>query len=192
MISAITATAVRRKLDEEEDGFLKRILVLGVSAGAGKSTFARKLGQELDIPVIYLDGFYFKSGWKETTPEEFEAKQLHAARGERWIIEGNYSSTLTCREDRADTIIYLELPLALCLYRVVKRRIQFHGRTRPELGEGCPEKLDWKFLRYIVSTFARRRKSMRKQMAQYRQEGRTAITLQYRREIEKFMKRVVS
>jgi len=166
---------------------MKRVLIMGVSSGAGKSTFARKLGSKLDIPVCYLDGLNFEKGWKEVSRAEFENQQRKAILGEKWIIEGNYSSTLSCREDRADTIIYLELPLALCLYRVVKRRIRYHGRTRPELGQDCPEKLDWQFLKYIITTYTRRKKSMRKQIAHYREEGRTAIMLQSRREIRAFL-----
>ncbi|GKV68192.1 topology modulation protein [Sporosarcina sp. NCCP-2716] len=169
---------------------MKRILILGVSAGAGKSTFARQLGEKLDIQVCYLDGLNFKEGWEEVTRESFEEAQREAASGDKWIIEGNYSSTLACREDRADTIIYLELPLALCLYRVMKRRIRYHGKTRHELGGGCPEKLDRQFVRYIITTYARRKKSMRKRLAHYQQEGRTVVTLQSRREIREFLRRL--
>ncbi|MDQ0272841.1 adenylate kinase family enzyme [Cytobacillus purgationiresistens] len=35
-----------------------RIMVIGVSAGAGKSTFARKLGDALHLPVYHLDSYY--------------------------------------------------------------------------------------------------------------------------------------
>lgn len=69
---------------------MKRIMVLGVSAGAGKSTFAQRLGRVLDIPVYYLDVFYWKPGWIESSLTEFSDAQRKVVCGERWIIEGNY------------------------------------------------------------------------------------------------------
>lgn len=107
-----------------------------------------------------------------------------------WIMEGNYSKSASVREERADTLIYLELPLYLCLYRVLKRRIRYHRQTRPELGEACPEKLDWKFLKYIVTTYKRRRVDMRKRIKRFLIEGKKVVHLQSRREIQEFISQI--
>ena len=166
---------------------MQRILVMGVSAGAGKSTFADALGDRLGFPVTYLDGLYFERGWKEVSDEVFKERQKDVASNDTWIIEGNYSKTLSVRENRADTIIYTELPLWLCLVRVCKRRIRFHRQTRPELGEGCPEKLDWAFLKYIVTTYKGRKRSMRNRMEHYRVSGKRVIILHSRRQVHEFL-----
>lgn len=139
---------------------MKRILVIGVSAGVGKSTFAKRLGQVLGLKVHHLDTLYWKPGWVETPLEEFRAAQEEIVKNKEWIIEGNYSSTFDLRMSTADTIIYLELPLRICLYRVVKRRIQNHGKTRSDMTKGCPEKLDWPFIKFIVTTYKARKSKM--------------------------------
>ncbi|MBD7909483.1 P-loop NTPase family protein [Sporosarcina gallistercoris] len=169
---------------------MRRILVMGVSAGAGKSTFARNLGEILDYPVTFLDSLYFEPGWQEVPSEVFEQRQLDATAGSTWIIEGNYSRTVSVRETNADTVIYLELPLYLCLFRVLKRRIRYHKQTRPDMGKECREKLDWVFLKYIVTTYRRRRVDMRSRMRNYTEEGKNVFLLQSRRQIREFLQMV--
>jgi len=68
---------------------------------------------------------------------------------EEWIIDGNYGRTMDIRLRKADTIIYLDYPTYLCLFRAIKRRIQYHGKTRPDMGEGCKERIDRQFIRWI-------------------------------------------
>ncbi|MFP7226420.1 hypothetical protein SFC42_25370 [Priestia filamentosa] len=79
---------------------------------------------------------------------------------DQWIIEGNYKNTFQIRLQRADTIIYLELSLHVCLYRVLKRFWMNRGKTRADLGEGCEKKLDWTFLKSICTTYYGRKKRM--------------------------------
>jgi adenylate kinase family enzyme len=69
--------------------------------------------------------------------------------GEQWIIDGNYSSTMDLRLPRAETIIFLDFPRWLCLLRVLRRWLAYYGDTRPDLPDGCPEKVDFAFLRWI-------------------------------------------
>ncbi|MCG3086533.1 topology modulation protein [Sporosarcina cyprini] len=169
---------------------MKRVMVIGVSAGVGKSTFARRLGEKLGIEVTHLDRLYWKPGWKEAPAAEFSQAQERVVQRERWIMEGNYTSTFPIREPHADTVIYLELPLYICLYRVLKRRIQFHGKTRDDLTEGCPEKIDWPFLRFILTTYRRRKKKMNERLARYAAEGKTVYYLHSSKQIEEYLKNV--
>lgn len=169
---------------------MQRILVMGISAGAGKSTVARILGEKLNYPVTYLDSLYFEPGWKEVNDAIFQQRQVDVTVGSSWVIEGNYSRTLQVREKYADTIVYLELPLYLCLYRVVKRRIRYHRQTRPDMGKECPEKLDWEFLKYIVTTYRRRKVDMRGRMRRYVVEGKKVFLLQSRRQVQDFLQKL--
>jgi adenylate kinase family enzyme len=162
-------------------------MVIGVSAGVGKSTFARRLGELLGINATHLDCYYWKPGWIEAPAEEFSAAQQEIVQRDRWIIEGNYTSTIDIREPHADTVIYLELPLRVCLYRVVKRRIQYHGKTREDLTEGCPEKIDWAFIKFILTTYGRRKKKMLERMQRYASEGKTVHHLKSSAQIEGFL-----
>lgn len=128
---------------------MKRIAVIGCS-GAGKSTFSSKLAGVLGLPLYHLDAYYWKPGWIPSPREEWHAFVEALSSQEEWIIDGNYSSTLDIRLQYADTVIFLDMPMWLCLYGIVKRRIQYHGRTRPDMNEGCPEKLDMEFVRWVL------------------------------------------
>ncbi|WP_445669320.1 AAA family ATPase [Paenibacillus sp. FSL R7-0204] len=69
----------------------------------------------------------------------------------------NYSRTMDSRLKRADVIIFLDSPRILCMYRIVKRRLMYHNQTRPDMNEGCPEKLDWTFVKWVWNYKARSR-----------------------------------
>ena len=68
-----------------------------------------------------------------------------------WIIDGNYQRCLRLpiRLERADTAFFFDYPRRLCLYRALKRIVSNRKRTRPDMGEGCPERFDWEFMKFI-------------------------------------------
>ncbi|MDY0394264.1 topology modulation protein [Virgibacillus halophilus] len=172
---------------------MEKILVMGVSAGAGKSTFAKKLGSKLHIEVTHLDALFWKPGWIQTGMEEFASSQREIVHGrDRWIVEGNYTGTYEIRAEHADTIIYLELPLYICLYRVFKRWLKNRGKTRPDLGVGCPEKLDWEFISFICTTYYPRKRKMRKWLQSFQAdgEGRAVYFLKGKKRINSFIENV--
>lgn len=118
--------------------------------GAGKSTASSKVAKLFDLPLFHMDKLNWKPGWVESETEELRAKVAEVAAKERWVIEGNYGSTMELRLPRADLILYLDYPIPLCLYRIVKRYLQYRGRTRPDLSDGCEERLDPAFLLYVA------------------------------------------
>jgi adenylate kinase family enzyme len=71
--------------------------------------------------------------------------------GDSWIIDGNYGGTLDLRLEACDTVVFLDIPRVVCLWRVLRRQIGHLGKTRPELPAGCPERLTWEFLVWIWS-----------------------------------------
>jgi adenylate kinase family enzyme len=164
-------------------------MVIGVSAGVGKSTFAQKLGKALKINVYHLDTLYWKPNWVEATIEEFSNAQQDIVKQGQWIIEGNYSNTFEIRAKHADTIIYLELPLSVCLFRIVKRWIKNIGKTRPDMGDGCKEKLDWEFIKFIYTTYYPRKSKMieRFQSFQDTDPKKEVITLKSKQEIKSYL-----
>lgn len=171
---------------------MKRIMVVGVSAGVGKSTFARKIGDKLDLPVHHLDRYHWKPGWIEADKEEFREALEKVVVEDAWVIEGNYSSTFDLRLSRADTIIYLELPLRVCLYRVLKRWLTNLGKTRPDMTEGCPERMEWEFLKFIVTTYSRRKTEMRQRIGRFleRDPRNQSFVLVGQKQIDGFLKGV--
>lgn len=124
---------------------MDRVLVIG-NGGAGKSSFAKRLGTILGIPVVNLDAFFWKPNWVPTPAGEWKEKVHHLVQQERWIMDGNYSGTYKERMDAADTIIYLDIPRMVCLFRVWKRWLS--GR-RIDMIPDCREKVDLEFMKWI-------------------------------------------
>ena len=127
---------------------MRKVLVIG-SGGAGKSTFARRLGRVLDIEVIHLDSLYWKPGWVETPKAEWAETVAELARRDAWIIDGNYSGTFDIRLRACDTLIFLDTPRLVCLWRVLKRFIVYRRRTRPDMAAGCEETLNLEFILWV-------------------------------------------
>src|SRR5688572_4423892 len=127
-----------------------RILVLG-HCGAGKSTLAMELGERLGLPVVHLDRLSWLPGWQERDRCESKELQCDAAAGQRWVIEGNYSATLSLRLPRAQAAVWLDYPLWVCLWRIARRLMQWRGRVRPDMGDGCPERMNVEFIRWTVT-----------------------------------------
>ena len=127
---------------------MKRIMVIGCS-GSGKSTLSRKLGEKLNIPVVHLDRLWWNPGWVESSREEFDAKLAEELSKEKWIIDGNFSRTLPRRLQRCDAVIYLDFNRFVCLWGMFQRVIGNYGRVRPDMGDGCPERFDPEFIKWI-------------------------------------------
>ena len=127
---------------------MERVMIIG-SGGAGKSALARELGLRTGLPVFHLDAFYWKPGWEPTPREEWVQRVEELASEARWIIDGNYSNTMDYRLKHADTIIFLDYSKWMNLYGIVKRRFIYQNKARPDMSEGCKERLDWAFIKWV-------------------------------------------
>lgn len=127
---------------------MNRILIIG-SGGAGKSTFARELGALLDIPVVHLDQLYWKPAWEKPSESDWLATIDAEIARPRWVMDGNFGGTLPRRLARCDTVVLLDISRWICLWRVAKRFVRYHGRHRPEMTPGCHERFDLGFIRWI-------------------------------------------
>jgi adenylate kinase family enzyme len=129
---------------------VQRVLIIG-SPGSGKSTLARHVAAITGLPLIHLDQHYWQSGWVETPDDQWRTQVADLAAADRWIIDGNYGGTLEARLDRADTVIDLELPAWLCVWRLLRRIFTGRGRVRPDMAPGCPERFSVEFLLYTAA-----------------------------------------
>ncbi len=129
---------------------MNRVLVIG-PCGSGKSTLARELAPRLGLPLVHMDQMGWQAGWVETEKPELNARLAEVVAQDTWLIEGNYGSTLAPRLERAETVIYLDFPIRLCLWRLAKRIITHRGRSRPDVPEGCPERFDAAFFWYVMN-----------------------------------------
>ena len=100
----------------------QRIVVLGVT-GSGKSTLARTLADIYGLGYIELDALFWKSDWVQSSDEEFIAKikQALAQSADGWVVDGNYSRVGNLVWSQADTLIWLDYPLRVNLWRLWKR-----------------------------------------------------------------------
>jgi adenylate kinase family enzyme len=127
---------------------VKKVLVIGCG-GAGKSTFAKRLGAATGLPVIHLDRIYWRPGWVEMPKPEFAAILDEILARDAWIMDGNYSGTLAMRMAAADTIVWLDPPRAVCLAGMIVRHVKNRGRARDDMDPGCPERLTREFVEWI-------------------------------------------
>ena len=129
---------------------MERVLVIG-SPGAGKSTLARALAARTRLPLHHLDRMHWLPGWIERDRDQARAELAAVLAQPRWIIDGNYGSLLPMRLARADTVVWLDYPTGLCLARVLRRWWCYRGTNRPDMTEGCPERLDPEFVLYVLN-----------------------------------------
>ncbi len=118
--------------------------------GAGKSTFATALAAKTSLPLIHLDQIAWKPGWIDSDRAEALERLAPILVQDRWLIDGNYGSTLAERLPLADTVIHLDYPVPLCLWRLTQRVWRMRGTTRPDMTAGCPERFDPAFFWYVA------------------------------------------
>jgi len=164
---------------------MKRILIIG-AGGAGKTTFARQLGEILGLAVVHLDALYWKPGWVEPPRDEWARTVEGVLERDAWIIDGNYSGTLGRRLEACDAVVFLDLPRTICLWRVLKRAVKHRNTTRPDMADGCPEQLNLKFLMWIWNYPKRTRPRIVKLLNEERNTSK-AIRLRTPAEIDRFL-----
>ena len=127
---------------------MRRISIIGCSGG-GKSTLARKLGDKLGLPVVHIDQLFWLPGWVERDRDSVRALVTEAVAQDAWVFEGNNTRSFDIRLPRTDTLIWIDQPRWLCLWRAIRRAAVGFGRSRPDMAPGCPERFDLDFWKFI-------------------------------------------
>lgn len=122
---------------------MKKVMIIGC-AGAGKSTFARKLRDKTNLPLYYLDMIWHKPDKTNISREEFDEKLQEIIQQEAWIIDGNYGRTLEVRMKACDTVFLLDYPLDVCLEGAHARI----GKEREDMPWQATE-IDQEFVQWI-------------------------------------------
>ncbi|UYY96797.1 DNA topology modulation protein [Peribacillus frigoritolerans] len=118
------------------------------SGGSGKSTLAKRLGEKSKRNVYHLDALFWKPNWVGVPRDEHRKVQKELVK-EEWIIDGNYGGTMEIRLNAADTIIFLDIPRTICVFRAFKRMLQYRNKTRPDMGEGCEERFSFDLFKWV-------------------------------------------
>lgn len=96
---------------------------------SGKTTLAQALAEGLGLPYVELDALHHGPNWQEASAEELLAKvETELTDLDGWVVDGNYMGKIgTYVVDRAETVVWLDLPLRVCLQRMWRRTT---GRIR--------------------------------------------------------------
>lgn len=137
---------------------MKRVMIVG-GPGSGKSTLARALGERMGLPVYHMDHIHWQENWVERPRDERWSLAAEVERQEAWVFEGGLSKTYTNRLARADTLIWLDLPVGLRLWRVTKRLFRYLGQHRPDLPQGCTERIHPETLAFYRFIWTHRNRS---------------------------------
>lgn len=107
---------------------MERVIVIGCP-GSGKSTFARALQEKTGLPLYHLDLMYWKPDRTTVEKAVFRARLQEVLARDRWIIDGNYGSTMEQRMAACDTVFFLDYEVGICLSGIRARR----GKPRPDM-----------------------------------------------------------
>ncbi|MFA5987291.1 MAG: hypothetical protein WC797_01400 [Candidatus Paceibacterota bacterium] len=124
----------------------RKIVVTGISA-SGKSLFARKIAEKLNIPILSLDSIMWKHGWTRVSDDKVDEILEEYSNKVEWIIEG-YKVTRGSVLEKADLIIYLDYSRIVTSWWYIKRCWKHRTNARPEL-PGSPDKFSFRFLKLI-------------------------------------------
>jgi adenylate kinase family enzyme len=166
----------------------RRIAVLG-PPGSGKSFVSTRLAQVTGLPLVHMDRLAYRPGWVETPMDELRRAHAGLLEEPEWVIDGNYTHAGKAeRIARADVTVVLALPRRTCMLRILRRAVSMHGRRRPDMAEGCAERLDLAFVRFCWDWHSRHPDYG----AEVRRQAGTArvIVLRSRREVDDLLERV--
>lgn len=163
---------------------MQRVIIIGCG-GAGKSTLARQLGDKTGLPVVHIDKLFWKPGWVEMPKDEFDILIRQEMDKPCWIMDGNFDRTIPERLNRCDTVIYLDFSRFTCLMGVIKRVLTTYGTVRPDMGEGCPERIDLDFLKWVWNFNKNKREKYYRQLSEVTHAK--VIILKNRREVRQFL-----
>ena len=163
-----------------------KIIIIG-SGGSGKSTFAKQLGAITGLPVIHLDNEFWQPNWAETPRDEWIEKQKQFISDDKWIIDGNYGSTMELRFAAAELVIFLDINRLVCVYSAARRT----GKKRSDLPEYLqePKKFSKDFLDFAKWIWSYPKTEKQKVLALHEKyEDKPFLVIKSRQKLKRYLK----
>lgn len=167
---------------------MQRIWVMG-SSGSGKTTLANIIGTKLNIPVYHNDRIFWRSGWQQRPINEQIEITKEISKKDKWIYEGNRinDSKKDGRYNQCDTIIFLKINRFICMHRFLKRYYKHRGTVRPDISEGCIEKIDIDIVKYILFDYPNKKKGRKKLFDEAMKDEKNVIILNGEKSVKKWL-----
>ena len=139
------------------------------------------------MPVLHFDTVYWAPNWQERDRGEAHRMVREFMENPSWVIDGNYTKFEYERRMReSNQIIILDFPRLVCFFRAWKRYFRYRGRTRDDMGEGCPEKMDPEFMRWILWE-GRTHSKRRKFQEIFEQYPKKTVVLRCQKDIDQYL-----
>ena len=125
---------------------MEKVIIIGCP-GSGKSTFGRKLKHITGLPLYHLDMMFWNED-KTTVSKEIFIERLHEVMSNpKWIIDGNYGSSMEMRIKECDTVFFLDYPTEVCIDGIMKRK----GKPRSDMPWVENDNTDEEFIAFVNS-----------------------------------------
>lgn len=168
---------------------MRRVAVTASASGNGKTTVGRALAERIGAPFVELDALVHGPGWAEIPDEELRRILEPIVAGDRWVIDGGYRNKIgDLVLARADTVVWLDLPVHVWLPRLVRRTV---GRIRRDEPLWNDNRESWRsgfwgrdsLLGYALRMHFDRRRRYPRELAAY-----PVIRLRTQAEVDRFVR----
>ncbi|MEV2189805.1 topology modulation protein [Streptomyces phaeochromogenes] len=167
---------------------MKKVAIVGCG-GSGKSHVARRLGVILDAPVTHLDAVYYDDAWKTLDQEKFTALQRDLVAVPKWVIDGNYNSTLQTRLEACDTVVLMDVSTIATLWGIFSRQIR-HGAGHQ--GDGVHNRIHWGVIKYVATYRRRMRPRVMAKIDEFARGHAEVVLLTGRRHTRRWLQQVAA
>ena len=125
---------------------MEKVIIIGCP-GSGKSSFGRKLKSFTDLPLYHLDMMFWNEDKTTVSKVIFIERLQEVMSNSKWIIDGNYGSTMEMRIKECDTVFFLDYPTNVCIEGIESRK----GQPRSDMPWFENDNTDEEFIAFINS-----------------------------------------
>ena len=165
-----------------------KIQITGYSS-SGKSTFAKKIANHHNLPLLHIDTIYFKENWQKRDKYEILHQLQDFIKQDAWVIDGQYRYLVPERYVLADTIFIFNFNGFKCLLGAIIRRIKFRKKQRESIAQGCKERLTLSFIKWILWD-GRKKDSRRLIRSLIDTYPKKTIVFKNRRQVNQYLKSI--